>query len=134
MTRLLELDDAFKAECKRLREHAENPKHWYVLGKTDFVPGDRPEYVIKTEFGYRLVFTITHAPDHKPEPFRHLSISVPGKNYPHPVAVWTIAHFLGFTGATVQDDAATEPGPWGIAIDEKEHCIVVQEPYKVPIS
>jgi hypothetical protein len=89
-------------------------------------------YSFQTEFGFRVVFTITHAPEHKPQPFRHLSISVPGKDYPNPMVVFTIAHHLGFTGATVEDDVATAPGKWGMATDDKEHCIVVQEPYEVP--
>jgi hypothetical protein len=129
MTRPLALDYDFKAECARLREFAEKQENWYVLGKTTVVPGDEPEYSFQTEFGFRVVFTITHAPEHKPQPFRHLSISVSGKDYPNPVAVYTIAHHLGFTGATVKDDVATEPGKWGMAVDDEEHCIVVQEPY-----
>jgi hypothetical protein len=130
-TRPLVIDDALKAECRRLREFAEVPRNWYVVGKTTLVPGDKPEYVIETEFGFRVVFTITHAPFHKPDPFRHMSISVPGDKFPHPVVVWTIAHHLGFTGADVQDDVVLEPAEtWGVAMDRDERCMVVQQPYE----
>ncbi len=127
--RPLALDSDFKAECARLREFAEKPENWYAIGRTTVVPGDQPGYSFMSEFGFRVVFTITDAPDHIPQLFRHLSISVPSKDYPNPVVVYTIAHHLGFTGAIVKDDIATEPGRWGMAIDDKEHCIVVQEPY-----
>jgi len=133
--RPLVLDDAFKAECQRLRDFAADPKNWYVLGddmKPPFLPGDKPEYVLQTDFGYRVVLTITHVPTKKPKPFRHLSVSVPGDKAPHPIAVFTFAHHLGFTGATVTDDAVTEPGPWALAQDEDEGCIVVQQDYEIP--
>ena len=131
--RPLVIDDAFKAECRRLREFAENPKNWYELGENlepPFVPGDRPEYVLKTEFGFRVVFTITHVPSHRPQPFRHMTISVPGENQPNPTVVFTIAHHLGFTGAVTTDGVATEPGKWGIAANREDDCITVQEPYE----
>ena len=123
------IDDAFKADCERLREFAENPKNWYLFGEVDWTPGDRPEYTIETSFGYKAVFTITHAPDFKPEPFRHLTISVAARDLPNPVVVWTVAHYLGFTGAEVVDDIVSERGPWGVGIDNDEGCIVVQQPY-----
>ena len=129
-TRPLVLDDALKAECGRLREFAEDPKHWYLFGETDFVPGERPGYILMTDFGFRIVFTITHAPEHSPKPFRHMTISVSGKNFPNPVAVYTLAHQLGFTGATVKGDVVTEPGPWALAVDDDDHCIIVQQPYE----
>ena len=34
--RPLVLDDAFKAECQRLRDFAADPKNWYVLGDDMF--------------------------------------------------------------------------------------------------
>lgn len=135
-TRPLFLDDAFKEACRQLREFAERRENWYVLDENleaPFVPGDRDEYVLRTEFGYRVVFTITHAPSQREQPFRHMTISVPaeGKS-PNPVAVFTVAHHLGFTGAKVEDDVATEPGRWALATDWDDECIVVQEPYEVP--
>ena len=129
-SRPLKLTDELKAACTKLREFAEKPENWYVVGKTTIIPGDRDEYMIQTSFGYRVVFTITHAPEHKPEPFRHISVSVPSGAYPNPIVVWTFAHLLGFTGATMEEDVAIEPGPtWGIAIDKDENCIVVQQPF-----
>jgi len=130
--RPLVIDDALKAECARLRIFAEDPKNWYVIGETKFVPGDRPEYVIRTAFGFRVVFTITHALEHRPEPIRHMTISVSGKNYPNPMVVFTLAHYLGFTGASVVNDVVPEPGPWAMAIDDGEHCIIVQQAYEIP--
>jgi len=95
------------------------------------VPGDRPEYVLRTETGYRVVFTITHAPGFRPEPFRHMTISIPGESYPHEDVVMTMAHQLGFTGAEADGDIVTRPGPWRIGIDEDERCVVVQQTYEV---
>lgn len=129
--RLLGITDDFKERCDALRRFAEDPANWYRYGQTSEVPGNNPNYVLETAFGYRAVFTITHAPDHQPKPFRHLSISVSGDEYPNPTAVFTIAHYLGFTGAVLQKDVAVEPGYWGIAVDENEHCIVVQQDYEM---
>jgi len=127
------IDDKFKADCERLRVFAENPKNWYVLDETKMVPGDNPQYVLHFD-SYRAVFTITHAPKLKPEPFRHLTVSIPGENYPHPLVVLTLAHYLGFTGATLDNDVVSQPGPWGIGADDDEGCAIVQQDYEVPVS
>ena len=124
------VDDALKEACRCLREHAEKTENWYVIGKSAWVPGDRPEYVVQTEFGFQFVFTITHVPEYSKLPYRHMTISVPGGRYPHNLVVWTVAHLLGFTGATVEDDIATEPGPWGIEVNENEGCVVVGQPWE----
>ena len=131
--RPLIIDEVFKADCGYLRKFSEDPKNWYVLGEdleSSFIPGDNPEYILKTNFDYRVVLTITDAPTRKP--FRHLTISVPGRAYPHPSAVFTIAHYLGFTGATVVEDVVSEPGPWGVVQDSDEGGIVVQQEYEIP--
>lgn len=132
-TRPLLVDDQFRAECRRLREFAEDPKNWYLFEESDWVPGNRPEYVLESDYGYRAVFTITHAPGFRPEPFRHLSVSVPTEGkMPHHIVVFTLAHWLGFTGASVEDDVAVRPGKWGLGIDDNEGCVVVQEIYQPP--
>lgn len=131
MIRPLVINDAFRAECRRLREFAEDPKNWYLFGEADWVPGDRPEYVLRTGAGYRVVFTITHAPQFRPEPFRHMTISIPGEGYPHSDVVLIMAHQLGFTGAEVDGDVVTRPGRWNVGVDEDEGCVVVQQPYEV---
>lgn len=131
MIRPFIIDDNFKARCARLREFAEKPENWYRFPGSDFAPGQRPEYVIETPFGFRVVFSITHAPRQSPVPARHLTISVPGHNFPNVAVVFTVAHHLGFTGAEVVDDVAVAPGKWMFARDETEGCVVVQEPYEV---
>lgn len=130
--RPLALDKEFEAQCKKLQKFAEDKANWYVLGEDmepPFIPGDKPEYVIETEFSYRVVLTITHVPSKKPEPFRHLTISVPGGAYPHPFAVFTVAHLLGFTGTKMIDGAVTNPGPWAMTHDPDEGCIIVQQDF-----
>lgn len=127
MRRLL-IDDALREACSRLRAHAHDPAHWYRLGKSTVVPGDMPEHVLSLPEGFRVVFSVTEAPEYRPRPFRHLSVSVDGPNYPHPIAVWTLADLLGFTGAEMTDAVVVGPGPWAMDIDKTEHCIVVQQP------
>jgi hypothetical protein len=58
--------------------------------------------------------------------WRHLSISVPGKNYPNPFAAFTIAALFGFTG---WDEKTIEPPPegWEIHVQLHEHCIVMAQ-------
>jgi hypothetical protein len=134
--RPLVIDDVLRDHCAAVREYAERPENWYrpvqgntVLGDSYRVPGDRPEHVVRLSSGYRIVFSITHVPEHSRDPFRHLSVSVDGTGYPNPAVVWTIARLLGFTGADAVDgDVVQQPGPWGVALDEKEHCVVVQQP------
>jgi len=127
------IDEKFKADCERLRVFAESPKNWYLFDETNHVPGDNPQYVLEFD-SYRAVFTITHAPKFKPKPFRHLTVSVPGPGdaYPHPLVVVTLAHYLGFTGATLDNAVVKEPGPWGIGLDEDDECAIVQQEYEVP--
>jgi hypothetical protein len=127
--RALVINDELREACERLRSYAHDPKHWYRLGKSTVVPGDVQEHVLVLPEGFRLVFSITDAPEHSPRPFRHMSLSVDGQNYPHPMVVWTLADLLGFTGAeTTKDGTIVGSGPWAVAIDETEHCVVVQQP------
>jgi len=93
--------------------------------KGDPTPGDNPSYVAQLG-AYRCVFTFTH---HDERVLRHLSISVPSKKYPHPVAAFEIARMFGFTG---YDDAMPmRPGDgWAMNVDEREHCVVIVQETK----
>lgn len=126
--RSLVIDDDLRVRCADVRAFAERSENWYRYGQVDWIPGDRPEYVVRTLGGYRAVFTITYAPEQRPVPFRHLTVSVEGPSYPNPIVVWTIAKMLGFSGAEADDDVVATPGPWGVALDDAEHCVVVQQP------
>jgi hypothetical protein len=134
MIRPLLLTDELRARCRRLQQFSEDPKNWYRFGEVEWVPGDRSEYVLDAGAGYKVVFTITYCPAVKPQPFRHMTISVPGPNYPHPEIVLLMANLLGFTGAELDRDIVVKPGPWGVAIDEDEGCVIVQQPYEPPVQ
>lgn len=123
--RILTLSDEVKEKAAALAEFASRRENWYFGGESDFVPGDNPDYVLRMN-DYRCVFTYTLADS---KLYRHLTISVPGKNYPHPAAVLTVAHMFGFTGAKLAhgtDDVVAEAGEdWQMAAKEAERCIVV---------
>jgi hypothetical protein len=122
MMRPLIIDDAAKAKVARVLEHAEaNPYHFRGP-----VPGDDPRFVAELNT-YRAVFTLSHDPEGKV--WRHLSISVPSKNYPNPVAVLTIAELFGFTG---WDGRTIDQLPldWILDVKTQEHCVVVMQERK----
>lgn len=125
---MLVIDDALKAACDRVREHAHRIENWYRIPGSDWIPGDRPEHVIMTPTGQKIVFSVTFAPAHGPRPFRFLSVSTVSGRPPHPVLVWTIADLLGFTGAEREGDAVVGPGRWACGVNEDEQCVIVQEP------
>jgi hypothetical protein len=113
--RLLVISDAEKAAAHKLAEFAALPENHYKPGKTPFIPGDNPNYVLNL-WTYRCVFTFTV--DTKNRLFRHLSISVPSKDYPHPAAVEEISHLFGFKGSFKS---------WMVDVNKVEHCIVVAQ-------
>lgn len=125
--RVLTMTEELVASCDQLRAFVRQPENWYHVGMVDWVPGNRPEFVLELSGGFRVVLSVTVVPQ-APRPLLHMSMSVPGDRYPHPLAVWNMAHVLGFTGATMQDDLVIGPGAWAIAVNEEDHCIVVQQP------
>lgn len=113
--RPLVISETERAAAHKLAEFAARPENHYKPGKTPFVPGDNPNYVLNL-WSYRCVFTFTVDP--KTRIFRHLSISVPSKDYPNPAAVEEIGRLFGFKGAFKS---------WMVDVNKDEHCIVVAQ-------
>jgi hypothetical protein len=118
---MLTINPEVEASVQRLVSHALIRDHWYEPGRTEFVPGDLPEFTINLD-SYRCVFTVTKLGGGA---FRHLTISVPSKDFPHPFAAFTIAKLFGFTG---WDGKAEVPDTWEGRVDQQEHCIVLMQP------
>lgn len=121
--RPLVIDDAARAEAARVLAHAEK-NHYHPKPGND-VPGDDPAFTAR--FGtYRAVFTFTHADGLI---YRHLSVSVPGKKFPNPVAVFNIAEMFGFAGYDPNKHyAAKLPDGWLMDVNDNEHCVIVAQP------
>lgn len=108
-----------------VRARAEQPENWYRPTNGAAPPGNTPEFVIWAGTT-RAVFTWTVVPFGV---LRHLSVSVRGESqYPLSIVVFTLAHHCGFTGATADEAGLVhQPGPWRMAVDKDEKCVVVQE-------
>lgn len=118
--RALVVDDAARAAVTRVMVHAEaNHYHPWASPKPN-APGDDERFVAQLG-SYRCVFSYTHSDG---AVWRHLSVSVPGKNFPHPFAMFTIATLFGFTG---WDERTIEPSPaeWEIEVKVSEHCVMI---------
>src|SRR5215831_17200761 len=115
--RALIIDDVAKAKVARVLAYAE--RHHYRPGPGIPPPGDDGRFVALLN-AFRCVFTFTHAGDMI---WRHLSISVPGKNYPNPAAALMIAELFGFTG---WDGKTIDrfPKDWIIDVNKDERCVV----------
>lgn len=123
--RPLLIDDTQRQAVKHLVEFAKNPDAWYIVGQSKWIPGDNIEYVLHLN-SYRCVFTYTLVPNGSL--YRHLSVSIPGKEYPHPIAVYQLAHMFGFTGGSVQHGICIGPSVnWAISVNRDERCTVVVE-------
>lgn len=124
--RMLTIDDAARAKIAAVLAHAEAHHYCPPYGT---LPGDDPRFVAHLDT-FRAVFSYTHADG---VVWRHLSLSVPGRKYPHPFAAYTIAQMFGFTG---WDGRTVEPSPedWGIDIHKLEHCIVMAQAVRAEIS
>lgn len=117
MTRALLIGPEQEALAAGIVKYAE--AHPYVMGGVPFVPGNHPEYVGHFN-DYRTVFSYTHA---NGQVFRHLSVSVPGRHYPNPIAVWMLAGLFGFTGWDGKSDLP--PKDWAAGPHPDERCVVV---------
>lgn len=125
--RALFIDEEARAKVQRVVEYASQPEHWYCPG-LDAVAGDNPNYTCELNT-YRCVFTYTVGDRAIGTPWRHLSISVPSKDYPNPAAAFTIAEMFGFTGW----DGKTinrMPDDWIMDVNRAEHCVMLAQ--KVP--
>ena len=143
--RPLILDDKAKAAVQCLRDFAEKPANWYLIGpggRSSFTPGDLPQYRVFLG-SYRCVFTWTR--QHDGRLFRHLSISVPSERYPNPIVAFEIAKLFGFTGREsplveapdgvlsvqhVDTRSAVEKAAaagWLLNISKEDRCIVIAQ-------
>jgi hypothetical protein len=121
--RALTIDKASKDKVAAVRAYAEQPMNTWLVGeggKAADPPGNKPEHTCYLDT-YRCIFSITK--DSKGT-YRHLSVSIPDSNYPHPLAAYTIAELFGFTGwdGTTWDRV---PESWHIHINSNDRCIVV---------
>lgn len=116
-----------ESEARRVREFAEKTENWYRPGPGAKVPGEDPRHVL-TPGTYRAVFSWTV--DQAGRPHRHLSVSVgrPGKA-PIPMVVFTIAHWLGFTGTEPDEDGIVQTfgDHWVMWMDPVENTACVSE-------
>lgn len=122
--RVLMIDAEAKEKCARVMAHAR--AHIYDPNQQNgFVPGDDPNFVCYLNT-YHCVFTYTRDKDGKL--YRHLSISVPSKEYPSPESAAAIAGLFEFTGADQGVEARLSAGKWMMHVEKKEpHCIVLAE-------
>jgi len=112
-----------QARAKELSDFASRSENWYRWPEVDWIPGDRPEYIMMAGT-LRVVFSWTATRDGV---FRHMTISNI-TNYPQPFAVWTMAHMLGFTGATPNAEGLVEghPESWQISMNDTNGARYIQ--------
>lgn len=118
--------DNLAERATRIRRFAEDPANHYIPGKTPWHRGDRPEVQLTNET-LKAVFTITIDPT-SGEVYRHLTASVANTaKYPHPVAVFTLAHALGFSGVTPNEDGVVhDPAShWKAGMHPTERGVVM---------
>jgi hypothetical protein len=122
--RALMLDGEATEKTARVMAYAR--KHVYHPGDNEPTPGDNPNFVCVLST-YRCVFTYTKSSD-TGKLYRNLSISVPSKDFPSPLAVAAIAGLFEFTGAHEGVEARLRDGKWMMHVEEREpHCIVLAE-------
>lgn len=127
MVRHLPISDETRAALGALAERAAQPANWWDPADGT-IPGDIPTYVVVVG-SFRVVFTWT-AQRGDGHPHRHMSISTVGAprgRVPAPPAVWTVAHMLGFTGASVDEHGvvAQPASGWALSVDPEGNCVVV---------
>jgi hypothetical protein len=108
--------DALRVEARRIRAYAEKPENFYHPGKE--APGYDENFIAETEDGLRVVYSITI--DTNGKAWKHLSISY-RDGLPGIVVVNVIARMFGFT-QPINENV-------NLAINEKEYCYAVVEPY-----
>lgn len=138
----LVMDEDFRARCSALLEWAHMPENYYRAPDIGTppppdMPGLNPNHRMQNG-RYRIVYSVTVCADRRL--YRHLSVSVPGpRKLPHPVAVFTVAGMLGFTGGGEGEDGhgvIEHPGDdWQVGVNEDEWCVVVaQEMERSPLD
>ncbi len=102
MARAYDFSEGNRAQLAQLKAMAEQTRNWYVVGQSACPPGDLPRHVVRLS-QMTCVFSITvmNSPSGH-QTYRHASFSlaVEGKT-PNSIAIFTVAHMLGFTGGEV---------------------------------
>ncbi len=101
MARAYDFSQQTRDQIAQLKATAEQTSNWYVVGQSACPPGDLPRHVLVLS-QMRCVFSITvmNSPAGH-QTYRHASFSLPvscGDKTPSPIAIFTVAHMLGFTG------------------------------------
>lgn len=121
------MDPETIARVKARAELAARPENWYRPFDPDYkVPGEQPGGQLVVGM-YTVVFTWSVARDDG-KVFRHMSVRAP-RGYPSPMVVYTLASWLGYTGA-VADVHGVVHGPaegWTVVVNAEERTIVVGE-------
>ena len=121
--RPLLIDDIAKRKAREVVEYAK--LHPYDPVGRGSIPGDNPYHTYQIN-DYFCVFTLTRSEN---KLWRHLTISLPGRAFPHPFAVWTIATDLfGFTGW--DGKSFQSPKGWLAGKHDTEHCVMVIQEYE----
>ncbi len=116
--RMLRIDDEVRDRIAAVMKYAEeNP---YIVGGP--VPGDILEHVLQLD-DYRAVFSYTHV---NGIVARHLSVSIPGPDFPNVLAVLMIASELGFTGWT-EDMGVSIPEGWVLDVDKELRFVMMAQ-------
>lgn len=120
--RPLIIDDRLKSQVAQIIDYAKH--HHYIPGESAGPPGDDFRHVLKTDFGYRCVFSFTAMHG---KTFRDLSVSVSTKGkWPNEFSFYTLAQLFGFTG---WDGATIVPPPedWMMSKDIHHDAIRVAQ-------
>jgi len=121
--RVLVIDNEAKEKAAAIMAYAR--RHIFDPSENGAVPGDSPDFSCYLNT-YRCVFTYTRSPDGKL--YRHLSVSVPSKNYPSIEAMAMIAGLFEFTGADQGVAARLQAGKWIMHVEKEEpHCVILAE-------
>lgn len=125
--------DQLEHDTQRVRRYAEQPANWYAPG-VGLLPGDTEAYTLHSGT-IKAVFTWTYSGPSKIS--RHLSVSTGGRGkYPSTVVVATLAHMLGFTGATADDHGVVYQLPddgWDMGINDAEETVVIVQDVTSPL-
>jgi hypothetical protein len=128
LMRSYQFDDDTRARIAVVRQVAELPVSFYVVGQSPCPPGDLPSHVFFVT-DMRCVYSITVMESPAgPQFYRHASFSLKEAcqdKTPSPIAIFTVCHQLGFTGGEVSpgsdDDLEIVIGPspgWQIGVQD----------------
>lgn len=133
--RILEISPAAKRKAAKVVAHAKKRANWYnprVPGWMSNIPGNDRRHQCKLNT-FRCVFSYT-VDTKVGKVMRHLSVSVPSKKWPNPVAIKEIAKMFGFTGAGEIMEAKF-PEDWYMDMKEDHqidyNCIVIAQDTRI---